>query len=222
MTQLMATAGAAPSVDPNPQDCRRRSRPDAGATGLETVQMGAGRIRVDDKRIINCRADSTSWCRSSTSGRGRSISMAVANHWMPQEINMNADIQLWKDPMASATMNEPSSSATSVFPPPTPWSRTTSCSQAARRNDPISSFPGFLSFVCSIPSTIIDPYSFIDVIQPDGSVHLWGSFHWSIVAGPLARNPIRLHHAARQSARTPCADVRGVPAVFAASRRLRP
>ena len=28
-----------------------------GATGLEELEMGAARIRVDDKRIINCRAD---------------------------------------------------------------------------------------------------------------------------------------------------------------------
>ncbi|MFQ5488798.1 MAG: ribonucleotide-diphosphate reductase subunit beta, partial [Gammaproteobacteria bacterium] len=29
----------------------------AGASGLEDIALGAGRIRVDDKRIINCRAD---------------------------------------------------------------------------------------------------------------------------------------------------------------------
>ena len=29
----------------------------SGATGLESLEMGAARIRVDDKRIINCRAD---------------------------------------------------------------------------------------------------------------------------------------------------------------------
>ncbi len=28
-----------------------------GATGLEAIEMGAARIHVDDKRIINCRAD---------------------------------------------------------------------------------------------------------------------------------------------------------------------
>ena len=44
------------------------------------------------------RPTSTSSCRSSTSGRGRSISPACANHWMPQEINMSRDIELWKNP----------------------------------------------------------------------------------------------------------------------------
>ena len=31
--------------------------PHIGATGLELLEMGAGRIHVDDKKIINCRAD---------------------------------------------------------------------------------------------------------------------------------------------------------------------
>ncbi|MCB1727438.1 MAG: ribonucleotide-diphosphate reductase subunit beta, partial [Gammaproteobacteria bacterium] len=58
--RLMTTAGAAPSVDPNPQgiaDAALAAPGDTGATGLEALQMGAGRIRVDDKRIINCHAD---------------------------------------------------------------------------------------------------------------------------------------------------------------------
>ena len=29
----------------------------AGATGLDEVEMGASRIQVDDKKIINCKAD---------------------------------------------------------------------------------------------------------------------------------------------------------------------
>ena len=29
-----------------------------GATGIEDLEIGAGRIEVDDKAIINCRADS--------------------------------------------------------------------------------------------------------------------------------------------------------------------
>ena len=28
-----------------------------GITGLEALEMGAARIQVDDKKIINCRAD---------------------------------------------------------------------------------------------------------------------------------------------------------------------
>ncbi len=53
------------------------------APGLEELELGAGRIEVDDKRMINCRAD-----LNQLDG--------CANHWMPQEINMNADVSLWK------------------------------------------------------------------------------------------------------------------------------
>ena len=30
---------------------------EAGLTGFEDIETGAGRIQVDDKKIINCRAD---------------------------------------------------------------------------------------------------------------------------------------------------------------------
>jgi ribonucleoside-diphosphate reductase beta chain len=30
---------------------------DVGLTGFEDIETGAGRIQVDDKKIINCRAD---------------------------------------------------------------------------------------------------------------------------------------------------------------------
>ncbi|MFP5306315.1 MAG: ribonucleotide-diphosphate reductase subunit beta, partial [Gammaproteobacteria bacterium] len=46
-TALHAEAGATGLAAPAP----------AGATGLENIAMGGARIRVDDKKIINCRAD---------------------------------------------------------------------------------------------------------------------------------------------------------------------
>ena len=42
-------AASSPQVA-NPQE-------DAGLTGFEDIETGAGRIQVDDKKIINCRAD---------------------------------------------------------------------------------------------------------------------------------------------------------------------
>jgi ribonucleoside-diphosphate reductase beta chain len=71
---------------------------DHGVTGLETVEMGAGRIRVDDKRIINCRADLNQLVPFKYKWAWQKYLDACANHWMPQEVNMNADIALWKDP----------------------------------------------------------------------------------------------------------------------------
>jgi ribonucleoside-diphosphate reductase beta chain len=60
--------------------------------------MGAGRVRVDDKKIINCRADLNQLVPFKYDWAWQKYLDACANHWMPQEINMNADIALWKDP----------------------------------------------------------------------------------------------------------------------------
>lgn len=67
-----------------------------GASGLESIQIGARRIQVDDKRIINCRADLNQLVPFKYRWAWQKYLDACANHWMPQEINMNADIALWK------------------------------------------------------------------------------------------------------------------------------
>ena len=69
-----------------------------GATGLEALVMGAARIHVDDKRIINCRADLNQLVPFKYKWAWQKYLDACANHWMPNEINMSADIALWKDP----------------------------------------------------------------------------------------------------------------------------
>lgn len=105
---LMATAGAAPRVSPDPERAPPKStaapaqhafdQAAGGATGLESLAMGAGRVRVDDKKIINCRADLNQLVPFKYDWAWQKYLDACANHWMPQEINMNADIALWKDP----------------------------------------------------------------------------------------------------------------------------
>ena len=70
----------------------------AGATGLETLEMGAARIQVDDKQIINCRADLNQLVPFKYTWAWEKYLAACNNHWMPQEINMTADIELWKNP----------------------------------------------------------------------------------------------------------------------------
>ncbi|MEW6352880.1 MAG: ribonucleotide-diphosphate reductase subunit beta [Pseudomonadota bacterium] len=72
--------------------------PASGATGLEEVVMGATRIRVDDKKIINCRADLNQLVPFKYGWAWQKYLDACTNHWMPQEINMSADIAVWKDP----------------------------------------------------------------------------------------------------------------------------
>lgn len=68
-----------------------------GLTGLEEIEMGATRIQVDDKRIINCRADLNQLVPFKYEWAWKKYLDACANHWMPQEINMSADLALWKD-----------------------------------------------------------------------------------------------------------------------------
>ena len=65
-------------------------------SGLEQVEFGAGRLAVDDKKMINCRADVNQLVPFKYQWAWQKYLDGCANHWMPQEINMNADIQLWK------------------------------------------------------------------------------------------------------------------------------
>jgi ribonucleoside-diphosphate reductase beta chain len=69
-----------------------------GASGLENLEMGAARIQVDDKAIINCRADLNQLVPFKYMWAWKKYLSACANHWMPNEINMAADVALWKDP----------------------------------------------------------------------------------------------------------------------------
>ena len=69
-----------------------------GATGLETLEMGADRIHVDDKRIINCRADLNQLVPFKYNWAWEKYLTGCANHWMPNEISMGADLALWNDP----------------------------------------------------------------------------------------------------------------------------
>lgn len=70
----------------------------SGFTGLENLEMGAARVQVDDKRIINCRADLNQLVPFKYKWAWDKYLAACANHWMPNEINMSADIALWQDP----------------------------------------------------------------------------------------------------------------------------
>lgn len=64
--------------------------------GLEELEMGAARVQVDDKRMINCRADLNQLVPFKYEWAWQKYLDGCANHWMPQEINMTHDIALWK------------------------------------------------------------------------------------------------------------------------------
>lgn len=68
-----------------------------GATGVETISFMAERVTVDEKRIINCRADLNQLVPFKYEWAWKKYLDACANHWMPQEISMSRDIALWKD-----------------------------------------------------------------------------------------------------------------------------
>ena len=65
---------------------------------FKPLEMGADRIHVDDKQIINCRADLNQLVPFKYNWAWEKYLVACANHWMPNEINMSADVALWKDP----------------------------------------------------------------------------------------------------------------------------
>lgn len=67
------------------------------APGLEELEMGAQRIQVDQKRMINCRADLNQLVPFKYDWAWQKYLDGCANHWMPQEINMTADVALWKN-----------------------------------------------------------------------------------------------------------------------------
>lgn len=100
-----ATVQGATSYAPHPAVVMNASNPkqdplfaEGGATGLEEIKMGATRIRVDDKKIINCRADLNQLVPFKYKWAWEKYLAACNNHWMPQEIQMGADIALWQDP----------------------------------------------------------------------------------------------------------------------------
>ena len=68
------------------------------STGIEELEGSAMRVKVDDKRMINCRADLNQLVPFKYDWAWQKYLDGCANHWMPQEVNMNADIALWKDP----------------------------------------------------------------------------------------------------------------------------
>lgn len=68
------------------------------ATGLEELEMGAARISVDEKAMINCRADLNQLVPFKYDWAWQKYLDGCANHWMPQEINMTKDVATWKDP----------------------------------------------------------------------------------------------------------------------------
>src|SRR5574340_1059834 len=59
---------------------------------------GFRRVRAEDKRVINAQSDVNQLVPFKYKWAWDKYLSACANHWMPQEINMQRDIELWKNP----------------------------------------------------------------------------------------------------------------------------
>ena len=72
--------------------------PSANADGGEPGEIAgsAGRVRVDDKAMINCRADVNQLLPLKYRWAWEKYLSGCNNHWMPTEVSMQADIALWK------------------------------------------------------------------------------------------------------------------------------
>jgi len=64
--------------------------------GLEDLEGASSRVDVDQKQMINCRADVNQLVPFKYDWAWQKYLDGSANHWMPQEINMTADVALWK------------------------------------------------------------------------------------------------------------------------------
>ena len=69
---------------------------DASEGVKELDEMHNGRVQVDDKAMINCKADLNQLVPFKYDWAWQKYLDGSANHWMPQEVNMTADIALWK------------------------------------------------------------------------------------------------------------------------------
>ena len=67
-------------------------------SGLGEIAMGAGRVTVDEKSMINARADVNQLLPLKYGWAWDKYLAGCNNHWMPTEVSMQADISLWRSP----------------------------------------------------------------------------------------------------------------------------
>ena len=100
-TPAAPAAAASDTATPEPATAAMQAAEAAIASmdasaGEEELEMGAARISVDEKAMINCRADLNQLVPFKYDWAWQKYLDGCANHWMPQEINMTADVATWK------------------------------------------------------------------------------------------------------------------------------
>ena len=81
------------------QQAQQQAAAQAAAPAPAPVDAASGkeqRVTVDQKAMINCRADLNQLVPFKYEWAWQKYLDGCANHWMPQEVNMTADIALWK------------------------------------------------------------------------------------------------------------------------------
>ncbi|WP_426174362.1 ribonucleotide-diphosphate reductase subunit beta [Massilia sp. TWR1-2-2] len=72
--------------------------PQAPSEAPADAELVAKRVNADDKRIINGKTDVNQLVPFKYKWAWDKYLAGCANHWMPQEVNMQRDIELWKNP----------------------------------------------------------------------------------------------------------------------------
>ncbi|TAK43892.1 MAG: ribonucleotide-diphosphate reductase subunit beta [Betaproteobacteria bacterium] len=90
--------GTIGAVAGNALRARTAAQPAAAAVAPPVGDLRFRRVSVEDKRVINSKADVNQLVPFKYRWAWEKYLAACANHWMPQEINMSRDIGLWKDP----------------------------------------------------------------------------------------------------------------------------
>ena len=100
MPQATTGNGLAAHTQPVPAQApaseRDLARAAIAASNGKAGQENLERVTVDQKAMINCRADLNQLVPFKYDWAWQKYLDGCANHWMPQEINMTADIALWK------------------------------------------------------------------------------------------------------------------------------
>ena len=91
---VVQEAAPAPVVEPTPALVAAEPVAEAPVTAISAES--SERVTVDQKAMINCRADLNQLVPFKYEWAWQKYLDGCANHWMPQEVNMTADIALWK------------------------------------------------------------------------------------------------------------------------------
>ena len=81
----------APAISPAPPMQPAPTPTAAATTTPDIIARSGARVSVDDKAMINARADLNQLVPFKYDWAWQKYLDGCANHWMPQEVNMNAD-----------------------------------------------------------------------------------------------------------------------------------